>query len=135
MSMSVSQTFELENMYVQLHDGPAAAPVSVDPGFWDLIEQRKELHRGRLVVVTHQNGPSDHWEMHPAGDELLYLLSGQIDVVLEEKGAEQAVKLAARRAVIVPQGVWHTIKVHAPSDLLAITRGAGTQIRPIGNNP
>lgn len=132
--MFMGKAFELQSTYVQLHDGPAAVQVPVDPDFWGSIDERKELHRGRLVTVTHQEGASSHWEMHPAGDELLYLLSGQIDVILDNSGAEAVVKLTTGRAVIVPRGVWHTIKVHHPGDLLAITRGAGTEMRPIGQN-
>jgi mannose-6-phosphate isomerase-like protein (cupin superfamily) len=128
---SARKTFELNSTYVQLHDGPAAVLVPVDTDFWEHIEERTELHQGRLLMVTHQSGAMPHWEMHPAGDELLYLLSGKIDVVLERNRSEEAVCLTARTAVIVPQGVWHTLRIHEPGDLLSITRGEGTQVRPL----
>jgi quercetin dioxygenase-like cupin family protein len=132
MPMSqVTNTFELESTYVQLHDGPAAVRVPVDADFWQRIEERKELHRGRLLMVTHQSGAMSHWEIHPAGDEVLYLLSGKMDVVLEIDNSEQVVSMVARTTIIVPQGIWHTVKVHEPGDLLSITRGAGTRVRPL----
>src|SRR5262249_1075992 len=112
-------------------DGPAAVLVPVEADFWERIEERKELHQGRLLMVTHQSGAMPHWEMHPAGDELLYLLSGKMEVVLEINSSEQVVSLAARTAVIVPQGIWHTFRVDEPGELLSITRGAGTQVRAI----
>jgi hypothetical protein len=31
----------------------------------------------------------------------------------------------------VPRGTWHTTKVHAPSSMLFITPGEGTQNRPL----
>jgi mannose-6-phosphate isomerase-like protein (cupin superfamily) len=126
---TMSNTFELDSTYVQLHDGPAAILVPVDPEFWSRIEERKELHQGRLLMVTHQSGKMTHWEMHPAGDELLYLLSGSMDIVLETNNSEQVVSLVPGMAVIVPQGIWHTLRTHEPGDLLSITRGAGTQLR------
>jgi quercetin dioxygenase-like cupin family protein len=126
-----SKTFELDRTYVQLHDGPAAELVPVGPDFWERLEERTELHQGRLLMVTHQSGAMLHWEMHPAGDELLYLLSGKIDVVLERNQSEEVVCLAARTAVIVPRGVWHTLRIHEPADLLSITRGEGTQVRTV----
>jgi mannose-6-phosphate isomerase-like protein (cupin superfamily) len=81
-------------------------------------------------MVTHQTGEGTHWEMHPAGDEVLYLLSGRMDVVLHDSGSERVLSLRPGTAVIVPQGIWHTVKIHGAGDLLSITRGAGTEIRP-----
>ena len=67
--------------------------------------------------------------MHPAGDEILYLLSGKIDLILENNEALETVSLSAGKAVIVPAGTWHTAKIREPGDLLSITRGAGTPVR------
>jgi mannose-6-phosphate isomerase-like protein (cupin superfamily) len=124
-----SKTFELDSTYVQLLDGPAAVLVPVDPDFWERIGERTELHEGRLLMVTHQTGPWTHWEMHPSGDEILYLLSGKMDVILEINNAQEIVTLNGGKAVIVPAGTWHTVKILSPGDLLSITRGAGTQLR------
>lgn len=63
-------------------------------------------------------------------DLALMLLSGAIDLLLEEEGGVRSVELRDRGVCIVPQGVWHTATVHRPSDVLHITRGAGTRTRP-----
>ncbi len=34
-----------------------------------------------------------HWEMHPAGEELIYLASGRIDLVLETDEGERTVEM------------------------------------------
>ena len=34
-------------------------------------------------------------------------------------------------AVVVPRGVWHTARIRAPSRMLHITLGAGTETRPV----
>jgi len=47
------------------------------------------------------------WEMHPAGDECLHLLSGAIDVVVEQGGLSQVVELRAGSSCVVPRGHWH----------------------------
>lgn len=123
--------FDLATTYVQLFDGPAATRVPVDPEFWARISQRTELHEGRLVMVFDQElGPWKGWEMHPAGDEVLYLLSGAMELVLEQEGSESRASLHAGRAFIVPRGTWHTANVTSEGKLLAITRGAGTEHRP-----
>jgi oxalate decarboxylase/phosphoglucose isomerase-like protein (cupin superfamily) len=70
------------------------------------------------------------WEMHPAGDELVYVITGEIELVFEESGRERLVRLSERRGCVVPRGVWHTANVGTPSQVLHITPGAGTQQRP-----
>jgi mannose-6-phosphate isomerase-like protein (cupin superfamily) len=124
-----SKAFDLDSTYVQLRDGPGAVLVPVGSDFWERIGERTELHEGRLLMGTHQTGPWTHWEMHPAGDEILYLLSGKIDVILENDNSQEIVPLTGGRAVIVPAETWHTLRIHSPGDLLSITRGAGTQLR------
>ncbi len=77
-----------------------------------------------------------HWEMHPEGEEILVLLSGDMSIVLdpgetEAGGGESTVTLEPGQACLVPRGVWHRGIVRAPSRLLAITAGEGTQHRPV----
>lgn len=122
--------FDLAQTYVQLADGPAAVAVDVDDDFWDRIESRRELQGGRLVGTFHNAADWGIWEMHPAGDEVVCLLSGAIDVVLEEHDGERIIELRPGATCIVPRGVWHTAIVHTAGDTLHITRGAGTVHRP-----
>ena len=69
-------------------------------------------------------------EMHPDADELLFLISGRVDVVLEEDGAESIVEVGPGQAVVVPRGVWHRVLLREPSQLLHITPGPGGEWRP-----
>lgn len=70
------------------------------------------------------------WEMHPHGDEFVYLLEGSIEFLLEGPDGLSAHRLEGRGAVVVPRGVWHTARVFRPSRLFFITRGTGTEHRP-----
>ena len=70
-------------------------------------------------------------EMHPDGDELLYLISGCVDLVLEQDGVENRVEVAPGQAVVVPRGVWHRVVVREPSQLVHITPGPGAEWRPL----
>jgi mannose-6-phosphate isomerase-like protein (cupin superfamily) len=74
------------------------------------------------------------WEMHPGGDECLHLLSGAIDVVVEDGGFSQTIELRAGGACVIPRGKWHRQVVREPGELLFITPGAGTQHRAIDRN-
>jgi len=129
--MAAAEGFDLATTYVHLDDGPAARPVPVDDDFWQTIEQRRDLRGGRLVIVSHNAAHWPAWEMHPAGEEIVYLLSGAIDLVLEEPGGDRLITLRPGQTCIVPRGVWHRAIVHTPGDTLHITRGAGTQHRPV----
>ncbi|WP_288379937.1 cupin domain-containing protein [uncultured Massilia sp.] len=70
------------------------------------------------------------WEMHPHADEFVYLLSGAVELHLEQGASVRKIALNGSGAVVVPGGVWHTAKVQAPSRMLHVTRGAGTETRP-----
>jgi mannose-6-phosphate isomerase-like protein (cupin superfamily) len=133
MITSPSSSFDLISTYVHLEDGAMATPVAVSEDFWATIDTRTELHGGRLVTLFHIESTDEwvNWEMHPTGDEVVYLLSGAVDVVLQEGSGERIVGLRKRAACIIPRGVWHRAIIHTPSDLLFITRGAETQHRPI----
>jgi mannose-6-phosphate isomerase-like protein (cupin superfamily) len=124
--------FDPTDTYVHIADGPAATLLEVGEDFWDTIASRTDLGDGRLVCAFHFSEDWTSWEVHPAGDEIVILLSGAIDLVLDEPGGERVVPLRDRGACIVPRGVWHTARVHAPSEALHITRGAGTEHRPLG---
>jgi mannose-6-phosphate isomerase-like protein (cupin superfamily) len=133
MTVSSQSTFDLADTYVHLEDGPGAAPVEVGEDFWATLERRTDLQDGRLVMLFRFRSAADwdHWEMHPAGDEIVCLLSGAIDLVLQEGDQERVVALRDRGACIVPRGVWHRAIIRGPAEALHITRGAGTQHRPV----
>jgi mannose-6-phosphate isomerase-like protein (cupin superfamily) len=124
-------TFDFRTTYVHLEDGPVAAPLEVTEDFWTRIDSRSVLSEGRLVAAFHFTEDWDSWEMHPAGDEIVYLLSGAIDLVLDHGNGARIVELRNRAASIIPRGAWHRAIVKQPSDALFITRGAGTTHRPV----
>ena len=125
-------TFALTDTYLQLDDGPGTHRVwAAVEGFWERLADRPELDDGRLVTMIRYTDDWPTWEMHPAGDELVLLLDGAVDVVLDEDGGEQVVELRGRSACLVPAGVWHRAIVHEPGDVLHITRGAGTRHRSV----
>ena len=70
-------------------------------------------------------------EMHPDADEVLFLISGRVDVVLEEDGAENIVSVGPGQAVVVPKGVWHRVLIREPSQLLHVTPGPKGEWRPL----
>ena len=97
-----------------------------DPGIRRLIDSEN----GRLLSALPMGDDWTNWEMHPAGDEILFMLEGKATFLLDLSGGLREVALTAGRLLVIPKGVWHTAKVSEPVRLLAITAGQGTQHRP-----
>jgi quercetin dioxygenase-like cupin family protein len=86
---------------------------------------------GRLVTMHRFEGSWTSWEMHPAGDEVVVCIDGEITVIQEIPGESiAAVVLKAGDFAINPPGVWHTADITGTATALFITAGQGTQGRP-----
>jgi mannose-6-phosphate isomerase-like protein (cupin superfamily) len=123
--------FDLRQTFVELRDGADAVPVKGGDEFWTRKREPSDPNHNQLVCVTRQAKDWKTWEMHPAGDEILYLLSGAVSVVLEESGGERRIEMGRQTACLVPSGIWHRICVHEPGEMMFITCGSGTQHRPV----
>lgn len=120
-----------QHTYVHLSAQGDALQLPGGEAFWSLPPDKLD-HYGQGWLVSEYEFASDwpNWEMHPDGDELVYLLAGAMEMLLEQPEGIQRVTLQGSGAVVVPRGVWHTARVHAPSRVLHVTRGGGTQHRP-----
>jgi hypothetical protein len=123
--------FNLSSTYLVLEDDGKSIPVAVNDRFFaDLERDFGDFKSRRLVSYFTFDEDWETWEMHPAGEEFVCLLSGQVDLILEQDGIENTVHLNQPGSyVLVPQGIWHTAKVHTPSSMLFITPGEGTENR------
>jgi mannose-6-phosphate isomerase-like protein (cupin superfamily) len=117
--------------YVNLgHDGRATRVPGGD-AFWSLSpSDLDKVGSGWLVSEYEFSADWSTWEMHPNGDEFVYVLAGSVELLLEVDGVVRSVPIVGSGAVIVPRGVWHTAKVRATTRMLHVTLGAGTQTRP-----
>ena len=99
-----------------------------------LVEQRPgppTRIEGYTVGAPHVTGDPVHGgEMHPDGDELLYVISGRIQVLLELDGGDRVVDVEAGQALAVPRGVWHNILRCESGQIVHITPGPGGEARP-----
>lgn len=135
--MDNAQPFDLTRTFILINDGPTAEAVAVGPDFWDRIRQSPIANSaaGRLISLTEHSADWGRWEMHPACDEILFMLTGSLELVVEVDGAEKTIPLESLNAYIVPAGTWHRARVRTPGKMLAITGGAGTQHKPIATAP
>lgn len=120
-----------ETTYALLQSEGAIETMPGGAAFWSRPPQELDA-LGRAWLVSEFCCSTDwpSWERHPGGDEFVYLLEGEVDLLIEQDGGLQRTRLRGCGAVLVPRGCWHTAKVSAPSRLLFITLGAGTEHRP-----
>jgi mannose-6-phosphate isomerase-like protein (cupin superfamily) len=129
-------SFDLSRTFVHLGQGSTATPLPDFEWSTEYVEAyRRQIapdgREGRLVCVIAQDATWGGWERHPAGEEVVCLLSGRVDVVQEIDGVHQVVELRPGEAMINPINVWHTARVHEPGQALFITPSEGTEHRPL----
>jgi quercetin dioxygenase-like cupin family protein len=129
-----ADTYDLSSTIVHLGKGATAIPVpdlDWSPEWLAAYGERfaSDGDEGRMVCILPQAETWSSWERHPAGDEVVVLLSGRVDIIQEVDGRRHLVELHAGEALVNPRGVWHTADVHEPGRGLFITPGRGTEHR------
>jgi quercetin dioxygenase-like cupin family protein len=81
------------------------------------------------VVSVTRDAPHNG-EVHPDGDEILYVITGKLRVI-GESDPSATLDLGPGDACIVRQGEWHRIMTLEPSQLLHITPGPRGDYRPL----
>lgn len=130
-----TEPFVLADTPVHLGLGSTAEPLhgfSWDPSFFAGYAERtaSDGDEARLVTMFPMDASWTSWERHPAGAEVVLLVSGHVVLIQEVDGEERRVEVRAGEAIINPPGVWHTADVIEPGDAVFVTAGVGTEHRP-----
>lgn len=120
--------YDLETERVIFTPGFDVVTKTVTPMFYPELDSEFSGFKGHVLI---QHGsfsePWDTWEIHPHGDEFVYLIEGDVEFVLQRETGEEAVRLnEAGQYVVVPRNTWHTARPNRPSKLLFVTPGEGT---------
>lgn len=125
MTLSVIDLFAPAGL--RLHPG-GTVDVEIPP-------RRSGEQDGWVVASYHADSNEDlhsgYWEIHPAGQEVVSVLSGQARLVLRaEDGQRQdeTVTLQAGTGCVIPQNRWHRLEIDGPTDLQVITPRRGTRL-------
>lgn len=130
--MSDIKSLSIAKAFVALYDTGEARPLPVTDDFWDDLRHGRLGKFSRMVSSASYDKNWETWERHPAGEEFVCLLDGEVDLVLEISGIETTVTLDQPGAyVLVPTNTWHTARIRRPSKMLFITPGEGTQNRSV----
>lgn len=132
-SYSAKPPLHLESEFVVFDPRLEATALEVHSNFFKELDQRADGFKGHLLMSAFTFETDwETWELHPAGDEVVVLLSGEATFVLDIPNGTQQVTLTETGSyVIVPRGVWHTAKTTVPTRMLFFTAGQGTQNRPV----
>ncbi|HVZ34856.1 MAG TPA: hypothetical protein VG963_20655 [Polyangiaceae bacterium] len=124
---------DLVSTYVHLTDDGAGRTMAIDDQFWPQVMSggHPELNEGRLVSRFDFEQNWKTWEAHPNGEELVVLLRGSVQMLLEQSDGVQRVRLSEPgQFVLISRGVWHTAHPEVPCSMLFVTPGRGTEHRP-----
>ena len=120
---------DIETRRVVLSPSGEATTKAVTPAFYEELAREFAGFAGHALVSQHAFSEAwQSWEMHPKGDEIVYLLSGDVDFVLWQEGRERILRVERPGTyIVVPKGTWHTARPRASTVMLFITPGEGTK--------
>ena len=106
--------------------------VAVTPELYEQLDVRFAGFKGHLLISQHEFSEDwPTWERHPAGDELVMLLTGRATLLMRLDAGDQSVELDEPGSyVVVPRNTWHTARVSGSVRMLFMTPGEGTENRP-----
>ena len=125
---------QILSTYVHVRNDNRLDAVPVTETFWAELATGKhaQLDEGRLMSAFTFREPWSTWERHPAGEELVMLISGEATMTLQIGDEEREVVLSAPgEYVLVPANTWHTARTDVSTTMLFLTPGAGTEHRPV----
>ncbi|WP_438864849.1 cupin domain-containing protein [Neptunicella sp.] len=119
----------IANEFVVLGPDKMATKVPVTPTIYQQLDDNFNHFKGHELIASYDfDSDWGSWEMHPQGDEVVILLSGEATFVIDD--GQQLHSLTLQQSgeyVIVPKGLWHTAKTSVATRMLFITPGEGTQ--------
>lgn len=80
-------------------------------------------------IVTMEDDAPHGGEVHPDGDEILYVIFGRVRVT-GDSAPDEPLELGPGAACVVKQGEWHKVEILEKTQLLHITPGPNGDHRP-----
>ena len=81
-------------------------------------------------IITITEGAPHRGEVHPDGDEILYVVSGRLQITGESE-PNAPIELHPGEACIVRKVEWHRVQVLEKTQLIHITPGPNGDHRPL----
>jgi|GEM_PF-4904362 len=88
---------------------------------------------GENSFLIKNNAAVNDWSIESLppqdGDELLYVISGSVEVT--SNASPNKLILGPNDSCIIPKGEWHNVHILEPAKLIHITPGPGGEHRPL----
>ena len=119
----------LQSTFVVVDKELSADKITVTDTIWSDLDEKYGDFAGHTLIASFSfDDDWPTWEIHPNGDEVVCLMSGDVEMFLETDAGEQKVRLDTPGSfIIVPRNTWHTARVHAPTTMMFVTPGEGTE--------
>ncbi|MFZ6799976.1 cupin domain-containing protein [Undibacterium sp. Di24W] len=119
---------KLASNFIVLDSKQTTTEVPVTPGIYQELDANFGQFEGCLLISEYTfSSDWTSWEMHPNGDETLYLISGEATLLLYSESEESRIEFNSPGSfVIIPKGVWHKALIKTCCSILFITPGEGT---------
>ena len=124
-----TQPLHLERDAIHLGETVVALP-NFNNGYEAYIAAHCKEAPGRLVSMATSDKDWPVWEVHPAGDEVVILVSGRAEFIQQVDGTLRRTVVGPHEVVVNPAGVPHTANVIEPFTAIYITPCPGTHHLP-----
>lgn len=118
--------------YIEVKKDFTARIIEGGEAFWS--RPLEEINAGHQDLMVTKFAYRENWptqEMHPLGDEIITLMSGEVEYILSPGPEEECVRMKAGEMIVIPKGTWHTALVISQAVAQHILMGQGTQVKEI----
>ena len=125
----MQQPNQINQDFIVLSPDKKAAIEASDATLYQRLENSYNGFVGHELIACHEFETDwESWEVHPHGDEVVLLISGEVTFTLNTEAGQINITLHEQgQNLIVPKGVWHTAQTSKKAKILCITPGPGTQ--------
>jgi uncharacterized cupin superfamily protein len=122
---------KLDETFAVLKPDLSIDTVAVSPSIYAELDARFDNFKSHVLVSNHAfESDWGVWERHPAGDEIVILLSGAASLRIKMDSGENVVELREPGSfAIVPRNCWHTAEIRQATRMMFVTPGEGTENR------
>jgi len=126
------KAFDLQSTFIVVEPNQSIIPINVTPTFFQDLDKNFGNFQDRLLISClsfDKDWPS--WEIHPHGDEIVYLLLGEAEMIIKKDNNQETIFINKPGSyIIIPKATWHTAKIKVPTTMLFITPGQDTENKP-----
>jgi mannose-6-phosphate isomerase-like protein (cupin superfamily) len=122
---------KLDETFAILKPDLSIDTIAVTPSVYAELDARFDHFKSHVLVASYEfESDWGVWEIHPAGDEIVILLSGAATLRMKIDSTEKVVELRESGSfAVVPRNTWHTAKIREATRMMFVTPGEGTENR------